>query len=90
MIKKSIVKIDNGIKVSFSGKVEKQQIVKIVENCSAGKCECMSSETKSKIKGMEVSGNDGEVELTLNGEISEKEIEKALKKSKIINSSDKL
>jgi len=74
-----------GVNISFSGNVKKQNIVTMVENCSTGKCECMSDETKKKIEGMEVSGEDGNVELNLKGDITQKEIEEALSKSKVIN-----
>jgi hypothetical protein len=45
----------------------------------------MSDETKAKIKGMEVSGQDGDVALELSGELSTEEIEAALAKSKVLN-----
>ena len=74
-----------GVKISFSGEVKKQNIVTMVENCSTGACECMSDETKAKIKNMEVSGKDGDVELDLTGDLSKEEIEAALAKSKVLN-----
>ncbi len=76
----------NGVNISFSGNVKKQNIVTMVENCQIGQCECMSDETKKKIEGMEVTGKDGEVSLALSGDISKEEIEAALAKSKVINS----
>jgi hypothetical protein len=45
----------------------------------------MSDETKAKIKGMNVSGFDGDVSLDLSGEVSKEEIQAALSKSKVIN-----
>ena len=74
----------NGVNISFSGNVKKQNIVTMVENCKTGSCECMSDETKKKIEGMEVSGVDGEVSLKLSGDISSEEIELALSKSKVL------
>jgi hypothetical protein len=82
---KSVFKTGEGVKISFTGAVEKQNIVKMVENCSTGACECMSDETKAKINNMEVTGKDGEVNLDLTGDISKEEIEAALAKSKVIN-----
>ena len=82
---KSVNLINNGVKISFCGEVKKQNIVTMVENCSTGKCECMSDETKKKIQGMEVTGKDGNVELNLCGDISKEEIEKALANSKVLN-----
>jgi hypothetical protein len=84
-MQKKVSKTGNGVKINFLGKVEKQNIVTMVENCSTGKCECMSDDTKAKIKDMKVSGSDGDVALDLDGEISVEEIQTALKKSKVIN-----
>ncbi|MFT7824033.1 MAG: hypothetical protein ABXS92_04655 [Sulfurimonas sp.] len=82
---KNVLKTEDGVKISFTGTVDKQNIVKMVENCAAGQCECMSSETKKKITGMNVSGEDGDVKLDLSGDISREEIETALTKSKVLN-----
>jgi len=75
-----------GVNISFSGKVKKQNIVTMVENCSTGACECMSDATKAKIENMQISGEDGSVELALTGNLSKEEIEAALAKSKVLNS----
>jgi hypothetical protein len=82
---KNVFKTGEGVKIAFTGAVEKQNIVKMVENCATGQCECMSDETKAKISNMEVSGVDGEVNLDLTGDVSKEEIEAALAKSKVIN-----
>jgi len=82
---KNVFKTGEGEKIAFTGKVEKQNIVKMVENCTTGACECMSDETKAKITNMEVSGKDGDVNLELSGDVSKEEIEAALAKSKVIN-----
>jgi len=84
---KNVLQTNQGVKISFTGEVKKQNIVKMVENCATGQCECMSDETKAKIKNMEVSGTDGDVALELSGEVSKEEIEAALKRSKVINPS---
>jgi len=84
-MKKDVTKTNSGVKIAFTGVVQKQQIVKMVENCSTGACECTSDETKKKISNMEVSGEDGEVHLDLSGEVSKEEIEAALERSKVIN-----
>jgi len=82
---KNVLKTDDGIKIHFTGVVEKQQIIKMVENCATGQCECMSDRTKKKISTMQVGGKDGNVELTLTGDVTKEEIEKALAKSKVLN-----
>lgn len=82
---KNVFKTGDGVKIAFTGAVEKKNIVKMVENCATGACECMSDETKAKISNMEVSGKDGDVKLDLSGDISKEEIETALARSKVIN-----
>jgi len=82
---KNVFKTNEGVKISFTGAVEKQNIVKMVENCATGQCECMSDETKEKITNMQVSGQDGDVALDLSGDVSKEEIEAALAKSKVLN-----
>ncbi len=84
-MKKKVFKTGEGVKINFLGGVQKQNIVTMVENCSTGKCECMSDATKSKIKDMKVSGVDGDVALELEGSMSVEEIQEALAKSKVIN-----
>ncbi len=85
MIKKEVTKLNSGVKINFTGVVEKQNIIKMVENCATGQCECMSDETKAKVKDMKVTGNDGDVKLELSGDVSKEEIEAALARSKVIN-----
>ena len=82
---KNVLKTNQGVKISFTGAVEKKNIITMVENCKTGSCECMTDETKQKIENMEVSGEDGEVNLDLSGEVSKEEIEAALARSKVIN-----
>jgi len=82
---KSVFKTTTGVKINFTGVVEKQQIVKMVENCATGQCECMSESTKKKITNMQVAGKDGNVDLELTGDISKEEIAAALEKSKVLN-----
>ena len=83
-MKKQVFKTDSGVKINFSGEVQKQNIVTMVENCSTGQCECMSDETKAKIKDMKVEGVDGDIALSLEGNISVDEINTALENSKIL------
>jgi hypothetical protein len=84
-MKKSVDTTQSGVKITFTGEVRKQNIVKMVENCATGQCECMSDATKKKIQNMEVKGEDGSVELELTGDIAKEEIEAALKRSTVLN-----
>ncbi len=84
-MEKKVEKTNQGVKINFTGVVKKQQIVKMVENCATGQCECMSDDTKKKIKDMKVNGKDGDVSLNLTGDVAKEEIEAALKRSKVLN-----
>ena len=83
-MQKNVSKTGSGVKINFLGAVAKQNIVQIVQNCSTGKCDCMSDETKAKIKDMKVAGVDGDVALSLEGDVSVDEIQEALEKSKLL------
>ncbi len=84
-MQKDVQQTQSGVKINFLGEVKKEQIVKMVQNCATGQCECMSSETKKKIQDMQVGGSDGDVSLELTGEVSKEEIEAALARSKVLN-----
>lgn len=84
-MKKADVKaMFNGVKITFSGSVAKQNVVEMVERCKAGKCDCMSDESKLKIEDMQIDGEDGNVELRIKGKLDIKEIESAVSKSPLI------
>ncbi len=85
MIKKEVEQKENGVKINFSGAIAKDTVFTMVQNCATGKCECMSDETKAKVKDMVVTGEDGNVNLELKGDVSEKEIQEALSRSKVVN-----
>jgi len=85
MMNKTVNATQHGVKISFTGEVKKENIIKMVENCATGQCECMSEATKKKIQNMEVKGEDGAVELELTGDIAKEEIEAALQRSKVLN-----
>jgi hypothetical protein len=87
MINKEVKPTQKGVQIQFQGGVEKGQIIKMVQNCATGSCECMSDATKQKIEAMEVTGEDGDVKLDLTGDIEVGEIEAALAKSKVVNPS---
>lgn len=83
-VEKSVLANDNGVTIHFTGGIAKNTVFTMVQNCQNGKCECMSDESKAKIASMDVSGEDGKVELTLGGTISKEEVEAALSKSKLL------
>ena len=85
-MKRDVKAIKDGVTVTFSKGIKKEQIIKMVQNCQSGACECMSQNSKEKIKDMQVEGKDGLVKLNLKGTITKSEIEEALAKSKVLNS----
>ena len=84
MKKADVTAQHNGVKITFSGAVEKQNVVEMVERCQTGKCDCMSDESKEKIKDMSISGEDGNVELSIEGDLDVEEIKTAVSKSPLI------
>ena len=81
----NVVKLENGVKISFSEDIEKQNVVEMVQRCQTGQCDCMSDESKQKIEGMEVSGEDGNIKLSIKGNLDIEEIREAISKSPLIN-----
>ncbi len=81
----NVVKLENGVKISFSGDIEKQNVVEMVQRCQTGQCDCMSDESKQKIEGMEVSGENGNIKLSIKGDLDIEEIREAISKSPLIN-----
>ncbi len=84
-MKREVESTLNGVKIKFEEGIKKESIVKMVQNCAEGRCECMSEDTKKRIKDMSVGGEEGSVELELTGDIEKSEIEEALKRSKVLN-----
>ncbi len=74
----------DGVKITFSGAVQKQNVVEMVERCQTGKCDCMSDESKKKIEDMQITGTDGDVQLSIKGDLNVKEIADAVSKSPLI------
>jgi len=85
MKKAEVTKQLSGIRVAFSGEIEKQSVVSMVQRCRGGQCDCMSDEAKKRIEGLEVSGEDGNVHLTISGDLETEDIEAALKRSPLLN-----
>ncbi len=84
MKKAKVTAAFNGVKIKFSGAVEKQNVVEMVQRCQTGRCDCMSDESKEKIKDMNISGEDGSVELSIEGDLDVKEIQEAVSKSPLV------
>ncbi len=85
----SVQKSEKGVTIRFDKKVSSQVVFAMVENCSEGRCECMSDGTKKKMKSMHIDQNANGVSLTIVGDVSEEEIEAALERSKILKEAAK-
>lgn len=84
MKKADVTKAFDGVKVTFSGKVAKSNVVSMVERCQSGRCDCMSESAKKKIEELEVTGQDGEVELSITGDLDVQEIRDAVSRSPLL------
>lgn len=84
MKKANVTLSKDGINIKFSGSIKKNNVIEMVERCKTGKCDCLSDESKEKIKDMNVSGFDGSVELNINGNLDIEEIQKAVSKSPLM------
>ena len=85
MKKADVTGFKDGLKIKFSGGVKRKNVVEMVERRQSGQCECMSQESKEKIKKMHVSESLNEVELTITGDLDIEEIQEAVSKSPLVN-----
>lgn len=86
-ITKNVTQIPSGVNINFTGGIAKDKVFSMVQNCQNGHCDCMSDTSKAKITNMTVQGEDGNVSLTLDGTITIDEIQEALLKSTLLNTS---
>jgi hypothetical protein len=84
MKKAFVSKQTDGVKITFSGEIQKQNVIEMVQRCQTGKCDCMSNESKEKIKDMSITGEDGKIELTITGELDVNDIQEAVSKSPLV------
>lgn len=59
-----------------------EKVEEIVNNCKTGQCDCMSDTTKQKVKFIQVKLVNGKPAIEIDGDITQKEIEEAISKSK--------
>ncbi|MGC8588563.1 MAG: hypothetical protein ACP5LI_06045 [Hydrogenobaculum sp.] len=75
---------EDGVVIDIKEDVDPQKIEQIVENCKAGKCECMSNEMKARVSFMDFKNENGKLSIELKGDISKEDIEASMEKSKVI------
>lgn len=85
MISRTVNKTGLGVNVKFSGDIQKSQVANMIDECQSGKCGCdCEAEVMKKIETINVTGNDGDVTIELQGpSLGVKEIEEAVSKCKI-------
>ncbi|ABB44335.1 hypothetical protein Suden_1057 [Sulfurimonas denitrificans DSM 1251] len=84
MKKTDVTSYENGVSIKFSSTIKKNTVIEMVKKCKTGKCDCMSDESKQKIKDMDITGSDGNMELKISGNLDVEEIKKAISKSILI------
>jgi len=69
MIEKTFAKTPSGVAVRLTGDVGKAAVEAMASQCSTGTCECQcGSGLKEQVKAVTVSGRDGDVTVSLEGE----------------------
>ncbi len=78
-----IDKAPDGVKIIIASKQESDLLAvqSMVESCSAGTCNCMKSEVKEKVTGMEFVRNRQGASIHIHGGISVEEIRETMERS---------
>ncbi len=78
-----VKKTEDGVVIEVKdSSVEAEKVKEIVENCQTGKCDCMSEETKQKVKFMDFRAENGKIAIEIKGDLTEEEIKEAMNRSK--------
>ncbi len=75
---------EEGVVIEIKEDVDPQKIEQIVENCKAGRCECMSADMKAKVSFMDFKNENGKLSIEIKGDISKEDIKNSMEKSKVI------
>ncbi len=80
-----VMRTEGGVRVEITSREQgvDQAVAAMVENCSQGKCNCMTEETKKKITSMEFQKVDGRAAIAIQGTVSVDEIKAAMERSKV-------
>jgi len=73
-----------GVKIDIVEDVDPSKVEQIVENCKAGRCECMSDEMKAKVSFMDFKKENGKLSIEIKGDLTEEDIKASMEKSKVI------
>jgi hypothetical protein len=73
-----------GVKIDIVEDVDPSKVEQIVENCKAGRCECMSDEMKAKVSFMNFKKENGKLSIEIKGNVTKDDIKASMEKSKVI------
>jgi hypothetical protein len=74
----NITDVNEGVGIRINGDVKFKDIEAMTQNCSDGSCDC-SPKMIAKINDIQVSGKDGDVNITLQGKgLKAKEVESCM------------
>ena len=62
---------NTGVEVRVQGDVEKNKIDTMIADCAAGSHACCGPEFFTKVRSIEVSGQDGDVSIHIQGDVTE-------------------
>lgn len=74
----TVKKTDSGVEVRVQGEVEKEKIDSMIESCSTGEHACCGPDFFEKVNSLEVAGQDGDVSIHVNGDVTEEMIKENL------------
>ncbi|WP_291521749.1 hypothetical protein [Acidithiobacillus sp.] len=77
----TVQKTAEGVAVHVDQSVDAKKVFAIVENCQTGLCDCMSTQTKTKVTGMSVHQGENGKEIHIAGDLSSEEIVEAMARS---------
>ncbi|WP_291525173.1 hypothetical protein [Acidithiobacillus sp.] len=77
----TVQKTAEGVAVHVDQSVEAKKVFAMVENCQTGQCDCMSTQTKAKVTGMEVRQGENGTEIHIAGNLTPEEIAEAMARS---------
>lgn len=68
MIQKAFTQTEKGIEVRLVGDVAKAQFEAMASGCNGGACSCeCDSNMKAQVTGVSISGEDGDITLSIEG-----------------------
>lgn len=67
----TVNKTKAGVEVRVQGEVQKEKIDTMIQGCATGTHACCGPEFFAKVKNIEVGGEDGDVSIHIQGDVTE-------------------